>query len=155
MKNTLFLLASLAALCVMNSCATLIGGTSYTARVVVVNNPNATISVNGEPKGIGEASFRWKRSQADNLSVSVKEAGYEEQITRFNTKSFRVLPLLGNILIVGGIPGIIIDFATQSVWKPDTNEHGVSKINVNKFLYKIVYDMHPAKNEDERTIKLE
>ncbi len=154
MKNTLFLLASLAALCVMNSCATLIGGTSYTAHVVVVNNPNATISVNGEPKGIGEASFRWKRSQADNLSISLKEEGCEEQITRFNTKSFRVLPLLGNILIVGGIPGIIIDFATQSVWQPDTNEHGVSKINVSTFLYEIIYEKCTAKKEEERTISL-
>lgn len=145
MKKTLVFLASLAIICAMNSCATLIGGSSYTAKVVAVDHPNATISVNGETKGVGEVTFRWKRSQADNLAVVLKEEGCDEQITRFNTKSFRVLPLIGNILIVGGIPGIIIDFATQSVWQPDTNERGVSKINVNTFLYEIIYDKCPKK----------
>ena len=148
MKKVLILFAALAMLmCSATSCATIIGGTSYTAKVVAVDHPDAVISVNGETMGVGEASFQWKRSQADNLAITLKEEGCEEQITRFNTKSFRVLPLLGNILIVGGIPGIIIDFATQSVWKPDTNERGVSKIDLDTFLYEIVYDKCPPKKK--------
>lgn len=148
MKKLVVLFVSLAIICALNSCATLIGGSSYTAHVVAVDHSNATISVNGETKGVGTATFQWKRSQADNLAITLKEEGCEEQTTRFYTKSFRVMPLLGNILIVGGIPGIIIDFATQSVWKPDTNERGVSKISVDAFLYEIIYDKCPAKKEE-------
>ena len=76
MNKILILFAALAMLmCSATSCATIIGGTSYTAKVVAVDHPDAVISVNGETMGVGEASFQWKRSQADNLAITLKEEG--------------------------------------------------------------------------------
>ena len=40
MKKLVVLFVSLAIICVLNSCATLIGGSSYTAHVVAVDHPN-------------------------------------------------------------------------------------------------------------------
>jgi len=147
-KRTLFLLAALVTLSfASSSCATIIGGTTYTAKVVAKDHPDATIKVNGETKGVGTASFEWQRDQADRLSITLSEEGCEEQTTNFNTKSFRWLPLLGNVFIVGGIPGIIVDLATQSIWKPNVKEPGVSKINFETYLYEIIYDKCPPKKD--------
>ena len=73
----------------------------------------------------------------------------EDNFFKHPISSLTVFQPVGRALYrcVGGIPGIIIDFATQSVWKPDTNERGVSKIDVDTFLYEIVYDKCPPKKK--------
>ena len=50
----------------LTSCATIIGGANYNAKVQVPGHPNAQITVNGQYKGEGEALFEVKRKDADN-----------------------------------------------------------------------------------------
>ena len=69
-----------------SSCATIIGGAKYNAKVQVPNHPNASISVNGEFKGQGEANFLVKRRDANKLDITVQEEDCEPETTHFTKK---------------------------------------------------------------------
>ncbi len=153
LKRLLFLYSTAMILFFASSCASLTGGTTYRAKVVALDHPHALIKVNGETKGIGHATFNWQRSRADQLSISLSEEGCEEQITSFDTKVFRLMPFLGNLIIPGvGIIGIIVDLATQSIWQPNTYDSGVYRIDSKTFLYEIEYYACPSKKEEDVTM---
>ena len=141
------------------SCATIIGGAKYNAKVQVPNHPDATISVNGEFKGQGEANFLVKRRDADKLTITVQEENCEPETTHFISKSFRGWAFVGTVLgWTGWIPntyiflpwGIVVDGITGAWWKPDVTEKGVSKIDYDNFLYTITYKAIPL---NKSTIK--
>ena len=138
MKRFIFVSFVAMAVVCFNSCATLTGTQDYTARVIVENSPNAAIIVDNTIKGYGETEFAWKRANANKLSITVEEEGYKSETISYNRNSFRTFPFLGNI-ILGGIPGIIVDLVTGAVYEPDITEKNITKIDTKTFLYKIYY----------------
>lgn len=156
MKKLYFALCFAAIVFSFSSCATIIGGAKYNAKVQVPNHPNATISVNGEYKGQGEANFLVKRKDANKLDITVQEENCEPETTSFTSRVFRGWTFAGTI--VGWtfwltnapyviIPaGVIVDACTGAWWKPDVAEKGVSRIDYDNFLYTINYNAIPKKD---------
>lgn len=128
-----------------SSCATIVGGAKYNARVRVPDHPNAKITINGSYQGNGEASALVNRKEANMLSVIVQDGDDEPQTTIFRGRKFRTGTLICDILLFGlltpPIPlgSVIIDACTGAWWKPDENEPGVSKIDVDNYQYTITY----------------
>lgn len=162
-KQNVFYLFGLIVLSVLfSSCATIIGGSNYYAKVQVPDHSDAKIEYQGSYKGTGEASFKAKRRNADNFSITVKKEGCETQTKTFTQKSFRGWAFTGSLLgwtgLVPGtfIPlpwGIAVDAATGAWWKPDINEIGVTKQDYNHYIYQIDYTGCDTKTES--TIKKE
>ena len=136
-----------------SSCATIIGGAKYNAKVQVPNHPDATISVNGEYKGQGEANFLVKRRDANKLDITVQEENCEPETTHFSKRAFRGWAFVGTLVGWTGITpnyiplpwGVVVDACTGAWWKPDVTEKGVSKIDYDNFLYTITYKAIPKK----------
>lgn len=124
------------------SCGTIIGGSNYNAHVLVENSPTAKIYYNNEFKGVGDATFKVKRKDANKLSITVKEDGGQEQVFEYKSRTFRGWAFAGTVLtwtgFIGSIPvpwGIIMDLSTGSLWKPDVNEKGIIKEDYKNFNY--------------------
>ena len=136
-----------------SSCATIIGGAKYNSKVQVPNHPDATISVNGEYKGQGEANFLVKRKDANKLDITVQEENCEPETTHFSKRAFRGWAFVGTLVGWTGITpnyiplpwGVVVDACTGAWWKPDVTEKGVSKIDYDNFLYTITYKAIPKK----------
>lgn len=160
-KSLLLAVASAAFAFTFSSCATIIGGAKYNAKIQVPNHPTATITVNGDYAGQGEANILVKRKDADKLTVTVKEENCEPETTRFNSKSFRGWAFAGTVLgwtgMIGpGIPlpwGVVVDGCTGAWWKPDETEPGVRKIDYDHFLYIINYGSKLEQKDEMKTEK--
>ena len=138
------------------SCATIIGGAKYNAKVQVPGHPLAEITVNGEYKGTGEANFKVKRIDADKLSITVKDTDCQPQTTNFSNKTFRGWAFVGSLVgwtgMIGYIPlpwGVLVDGPTGALWKPDTTERGVTKIDYDNYLYTIEYNNTPSTSDNQ------
>src|SRR5262245_50119378 len=81
-----------------SSCATIVGGSKYYAHVVVVDRPSAKITVNGEQKGNGSATFPVKRTMADKFSVTIQEQGCAAETFNYTSKVFRGAAFFGSIV---------------------------------------------------------
>ncbi len=123
-----------------SGCATIIGGTDYAAHVVTPNHSNAAISYNGTHLGTGTGIASIERKNADKVVFTVREEGCPEQTFRYATREVRGGTIAGNLLGIGGLIGIAIDFATGAVWKPNVNEPGVSKMDYMHFRYTLPYN---------------
>lgn len=136
-----------------SSCATIVGGAKYNARVRVPDHPNAKISINGQYRGNGEASMLINRKEANMVNVTVQEGEDEPQTTIFSGRRFRAGTLIFDLLL-GWVPpipvGVIVDAATGAWWKPDERELGVTKVDTDNYLYTITYRPNPSnkKNAD-------
>ncbi len=146
MKNLFYFLILLVTTGILSSCATIIGGSKYYAKVQVPDHPKAKIEYHGNYQGTGEAVFKAKRIEADYFSVTIKEKGCEKQTKNFTQRSFRIWAFAGTVLgwtgLINGIPlpwGIAVDVATGALWKPDINEKGVTKLDFNHYIYRIDY----------------
>ena len=146
MKNVLSLLMLFATFSLLTGCATIIGGSSYTAHVKVNEHPYAYIIHNGDNQGTGVAVFKVKWSNANAFSVTVNEENCNEQTISFERRAFRVGSFVGTVVgftgIISGFPiplGLAIDLATGALWKPDINEAGVSKTSRENYHYQIDY----------------
>jgi len=139
----------LACVALFSSCATLVGGSSYNAHVIINNDhPKAQIIYQGEVKGYGTAIFKVPRVQANNFSFIVKEDGCPEQTYSYKFRTFRAEAFVGSIILsVGSVPlgvpvpyGPIIDFASGAIWKPNIHEAGISQESIKTFKYLVNYD---------------
>lgn len=150
MRNLFYFLALLAIVSIMTSCATIIGGSNYWAKVQVPDHPNAKIEYKGNYQGTGGALFIAKRSEANKFSVTIKEEGCETETKNFTQRSFRGWAFVGTVvgwtgLTINGGPwlpipfGVIVDGGNGAWWKPDINEKGVSKMDYKHFNYQIDY----------------
>ena len=150
MKSLFYFLALLVITVIITSCATIIGGSKYWAKIQVPDHPNAKIEYKGMYQGTGVASFTAKRSEANQFSVKIKEEGCETETKKFSQRSFRGWAFVGTVvgwtgLTINGGPwlpipfGVIVDGATGAWWKPDINEKGVSKQDYKHFNYYIDY----------------
>ena len=153
MKKLFIILCFASIVFSFSSCATIIGGAKYNAKVQVPNHPDATISVNGEYKGQGEANFLVKRRDANKLDITVQEENCEPETTHFSKRAFRGWAFVGTLVGWTGITpnyiplpwGVVVDACTGAWWKPDVTEKGVSKIDYDNFLYTITYKAVPKK----------
>jgi hypothetical protein len=146
MKNLFYLLVLLAITSILSSCATIIGGSKYYAKVQVPDHPNAKIEYKGDYQGTGEATFKAKRKEANNFSVTIKQEGCETQTKDFTQRKFRGWAFAGTVVgwtgLYSGIPlpwGVAVDLSTGALWKPDINENGVTKQDFNHYIYRIDY----------------
>ncbi len=150
----------------MPSCASIIGGEKYFAKVEVPGHPTAKIEYNGAHVGTGIANFKIPRREAGNLSFTISKEGCEKQTRKFTSKTIRGWALLGTIVgftgltVNGGwipIPfGVMVDAVFGSLWKPDVTEKGVTKQNMNNYLYTIDYQGCPTNYErlDDKKVVL-
>ncbi|HEU5292840.1 MAG TPA: hypothetical protein VFU05_19465 [Cyclobacteriaceae bacterium] len=127
-------------------CATIVGGSNYTADVIVKDHPSAVITYKDQVKGSGVAFFKAKRSEANKFSVTVKEDGCKEQTINFTTRSFRGGAFVGTVIgwtgLISGIPipwGVALDLATGALWKPNEKEPGIMKVDYKHYVYTINY----------------
>ena len=131
--KTLLLVSVISSL-LLSSCATIVGGSKYWAQVVVANNPRAKIYYQGQEIGTGSADVLIKRAAANHVVFEVKQDGLPDKRFEFYNRTFRGFSFAGTILS-WGLYGIILDLATGSVWKPDIEEKGISKIDFKDYKY--------------------
>lgn len=153
-KNLFNLLEIIVLSAIFSSCATIIGGSKYVAKVQVPDHRDAQIEYQNSYKGTGIAVFEANRRDADDFSVTVKKEGCETQTKTFTQKSFRGWAFTGSLVgwtgLVEGIPlpwGIIVDAITGAWWKPDIKEIGVTKVDYNNYIYQIDYTGCDTKTE--------
>lgn len=152
MKRTLivmFLCATFGLL--FSSCATLVGGAKYNARVRVPDHPNAKININGQYRGNGEATMLINRKEANMLNVTIQEGNDEPQTTVFSGRKFRTGTLIADLFLPPFPPfgAIIIDAISGSWWRPDESEIGVSRIDVDNYQYIVNYrENNPKKTQN-------
>lgn len=150
MKKLVLLIIALAGFALsFSSCATIVGGAKYNARVQVPDHPNTKININGQYRGNGEVAMLINRKESNTLNVTVQEGDDEPQTTMFTGRKFRAGTLVFDLLF-GWVPpiipvGIIVDAATGAWWKPDEKELGVTKIDVDNYLYTITYKPNTIK----------
>lgn len=120
----------------VSGCATILGGKTYHAYIVVKDRPGAEIYYKQSLRGRGIAEFEVPRGESGKFSVVLKEAGCPEQVFHFTSKKFRWISLLG----IGyyGIP-TLYDIVVGSVWKPDVFEPGVAKVSYKSYSYLVEY----------------
>jgi hypothetical protein len=140
----------------LGSCATICGGSKYNASILVNGRPNAEIYYQGGVIGNGSASIKVKRSQANKLSLTIKERGCQDQNFNYTSRVFRGWALVGTLVTWTGtydfIPyGLIVDLATGALWKPDAAEKGVTKHNYKNYQYIINYTGCESKPKSEDT----
>lgn len=148
---------------VFTSCATIVGGSKYTANVIVQNQPEATIIYNGMQQGFGVAKIRIPRNNANNVSFLIQREGCEDQTFTYSGRVIRGWALVSSIVFWTGAPplpipyGAILDFATGAVYKPDVKEIGITKNNYKSFNYALNYTgckEKPVEKGDETQEKL-
>lgn len=144
MQTFLKLSAILLASYVLSSCGTIVGGSRYTAHLLTRDRPEAKIYYNGNWIGTGGAIVELKRAHANRLSFLVKEDGCEDQTFTFNSRTFRGVPLVIDILwvlpsyLISGV-SLITDLSTGSFWKPNKAERGITKLNYDNYQYTLDY----------------
>lgn len=154
MKKLFYFFMIMATFSILSSCATIVGGSKYWAKVQVPDHPNAKIEYKEIYQGTGEASFKVKRKEANTFSVTISEEGCETQTKSFTRRTFRGWSLAGTIVTwtvsINYIPlpfGVIVDGATGAWWKPNINEKGITKQDFNHYIYSIDYTGCKEKNE--------
>lgn len=151
-KNSIYLLLLSISLIFLQSCASIFGGDSYYALVEVKGHPNATIGYNGITKGSGTAIFKVKRKDANKLLLDIKQDNCPDYTAKFESRVLRGWAMVGSIITwtsvtSTGIPipwGLGVDIASGAIWKPDTEEHGVSKSDHKHFNYLVEYEGCPT-----------
>lgn len=155
MKNyTVLIVACTLITMSLSSCATIVGGAKYNAKVQVPGHPEAKITVNGLYRGKGEALFKVYRRDADKLSITIQEDNYEQETTYYTGKKFRGWSFIGTIIgwtgSFGGIPlpwGILVDASTGAWWSPDISEKGIIKQDYDNYVYIMDYNAVPLKEQ--------
>lgn len=141
MKNTILipLFAILSSL-VFSGCGVMFGGARFNGSILVKDNPEAKIYVNGNQIGRGAAIGSFPRNQP--LTVQLKKDGCETKTQTFN-KTFRG----GNFvlsLFMWGLVGIAIDLGTGASFKPDhTHDPAIQKEDFKNFTFNMTYEGCP------------
>ncbi len=152
----LFLGILLTSTVLFSGCASIVGGSTYNAHIIINNNhPKARIMYLGETRGYGDAIIKVSRKDANKFSFIIKEDGYEDQTFNYQRRTFRTAAFIGSVLLWTGITstgiplpyGPVIDLAFGSVWKPCLYDQGVSQESTKNFKYLINYDSAPIKSD--------
>lgn len=114
-----YIIVGLLTLAIFTSCATIFSGTKAKVTVSTSNGEPATARVDGETFYInGPTPIKVKRGFKKSVieAESANATGSVEVGKKFNAMT------LGNILI-GGIPGLVVDGATGALTKPDNSSY--------------------------------
>lgn len=90
-------------------CATVTGGARDPKVAVTSNPPGATVVVDGQPRGVTPTIVEMSRKS--DHEVVIQQTSYESVVVPVK-RQFNPW-IIGNILI-GGLPGIIVDVATDA-----------------------------------------
>ncbi len=133
-------------------CATIVGGNMYVAHVNVVDHPKAEIYYKDNLIGKGRAKLYVMRRSANKLNFTIVENGCDTLKVNYVSRTFRGGAFAGTLFGWTGIYqgiilpwGVAVDFATGSLYKPNVNEKGITKINYKHFNYDINYKGCPLK----------
>lgn len=151
MKKSMFYLLILPIL--FSSCATIIGGSKYTAFVNVDGAPRAQVSYNGEIIGNdGTAVVKIPRKTANRITFKVSQDGCDTQKFEFTKRKVRPWTILGSIALApsyssnpdgSGLFIIpiwnVLDIATGSIYKPDQSDPKIVKGDYKTFYYNLPY----------------
>ena len=74
-KTNLFLIGLTVLSLTLNSCGVMFGGSTYNAKIVAKDLPNAAIYVNGEKAGTGTVTNSYYRNRP--LKVEIQQEGCE------------------------------------------------------------------------------
>jgi hypothetical protein len=130
-------------------CATITGGSSYYASIIVNAKPDAEIEYQGRVIGKGKAMVKVRRASADRVSFSIREEGCEPFPVSFNSKDFRTGALIAD-LFTFGLLGVLIDGITGALYMPDTDDFRIQKMGTRSFLYQInVPDCQPYRKKEK------
>lgn len=99
-----------------SSCASILGGSFDTTRVVQGTPENAKVYFNGEFQGFAPTTFRMpKKSRPKKTFIEIRAEGYQTAKIRITRKASTGLTLL-NLFTNFGI-GLILDFANGNIYK--------------------------------------
>ena len=129
---------------IFSSCATIVGGTYYTANVVVKDHSDALITYNGIQKGQGIAQIKIPRVKSNSVSFVVSKTGCKEQSFSYTGRVIRGWAVLGTLVTWTGYPlpipyGLVVDLTTGAVFKPDVKENGIIKNDYKSYNYILNY----------------
>ena len=143
--NLVFIFLSL-----ISSCATVTGGSYYSATALVPDHPYASVTHDGMKATHGQALVRIKRRNADKVSFVVEEKGCKPQTFSFHQRKFRGAAALGNLGFIVYMPFAVLgDALTGSWYKPDVAEANVSIKDTKSYIYTLDYSS--CKKKDETT----
>lgn len=139
---------SILALALLTGCATIVTGSSTD---VSINSdpPNAEIEINGQDYGETPTTISLESDQSHMVELSLE--GYEDETIQLRKSTSGWLA--GNILL-GGIPGLIIDAATGGMYVLSPEEVGTdlektSSASTSKLRIQVAMDL---RKEDLRKI---
>jgi hypothetical protein len=139
MRLIIFILLCLS----LSGCGVIFGGSMYNASIVVRNNPDALIYVNGNKLGKGAAIRSFQRNRP--LTVELRDQNCEAQVKTFYNR-FRV----GNFILSAftfGLLGMAVDFASGACYQPDyLHDPMVIRETFKTYTFTIDYDGCPRKN---------
>ena len=149
MKQLLLVFSFFVIWVLTTGCASITGGSSYYASIVVNARPDAEIEYQGNVIGKGKAMVKVRRASADRVSFTIREKDCEPYPVFFNSKSFRTGALIAD-LFVFGLFGLIIDGVSGAFYMPDTDDFRVQKMGISSFLYLIdVPDCRPVRVKEK------
>jgi hypothetical protein len=133
-RSTLMGIVILGIAILMNSCATIFGGTKYVAHVTP-SNKQADVYMNDIKYGTGDTKIKVKRS--NNLNLTLK-AEVCDDLDKMYVKEARI-PIVILSFLSWGLLGIIVDFADGAAYKPDVDIPGVQKIDDKNYKFIVDY----------------
>ncbi len=114
MKRLLFIALVLISMLAMQSCATLLAGSS--SHVKVSGTPDsARVYMNGNYVGVAPVRVKVPRGKNKNITIVIKKENYKPSQVPMSSKLSTGYLLLD--LISGGVP-VIIDFVTGDIYAP-------------------------------------
>ena len=146
-----------------SSCATIVGGSRYTAYVSIDKHPNAQINYNGLNIGTGSAVMQIKRRDADKVGFEISQEGCSTQKHDFSVRKFRGWSFAGSLASAFFFPVVVavpipvwnvLDVATGAVYKPDAADQRIIKGDYKSYYYNLTYncDVQPTLQKLEQDL---
>ena len=114
-----------------SSCATIINGSRYKARVIVRGREDTRIIYKGDTMGRGTAVFKVRRKEANKFVIILREGNCPEQQIKYNKRRFDVGACILSA-ILWGAEGVGLDFLTGAYWWPDYKQPGIRLVKKRK-----------------------
>lgn len=125
-----------------SSCATIVGGKSYTSYIKVQENKGVSITYQGEQIGVDKATIEIPRKKANKVVFTLSKVGCPSQNFEFTNRVFRGWAFVGSLSLTGNvIPFLpnVLDFIVGAYWKPDVKDPSITKLDYDTFSYDLSY----------------
>lgn len=138
---------------IFSSCATIVGGKSYTAYVDIDGDDNAKVYYQGTKLN---GSVEVPRKRANKLQFKVESRGCPSKDYNFTTRKFRGWAFVGSLFFptISFIPiPNAVDFAVGGYWKPDHNDSRIRKLDYDTYQYTLPFDCKSSSNPEKISSK--